>query len=73
MRYFLRKWGYDQIIFRRHWTGNVVNESSADRLVQRFSRRVPLPRISLSTERTLMDLHDYGMRAKAALLDRYRG
>jgi hypothetical protein len=71
-RYFLQKWGYDQIVFRRHWTGNVVNESTADRLVQRLSRRIPLPGADLSTERKLMDLHDYGMRAKATLYDYYR-
>jgi glycosyltransferase involved in cell wall biosynthesis len=65
--YFLNKWGYDQIIMRRHWSEISDSEQSLGRFTQRLMNRLGVKGVPPSTQSRLVDLHDIGMQAKAKL------
>jgi glycosyltransferase involved in cell wall biosynthesis len=65
--YFLEKWGYDQIVTRRHWSAISDSEQSPGRFIQRLTNRLGIGEIPLTTQSHLVDIHDIGMQAKAKL------
>lgn len=68
-RYFLDKWGYDQLVTRRHWSYIAADEGAVDSLFGNLVDLFGVPETPLWLHRRLVDLHDVGMRGKARVMN----
>lgn len=66
-RYFLNKWGYNQIIMRDHWKGMANDEGSVGAVVDSALSQIGGINVPVDLHRRFVDLHDVGMRGKAFL------
>lgn len=68
-QYFLEKWGYDQIITRRHWSNISALEQSPGAITDGLAGRLGIGSLSIHNQKRLLNVHDLGMRSKAWLYE----
>ncbi len=70
--YFLKKWGYDQIVMRDHWKGITSNDGTIGSIADSALSQVNAPQIPIGLHKKLVNIHDIGMKSKAKLYDIFK-